>query len=144
VDRRNERRAGESLERDRQPVEVIVDDVEVARALERMRDVQRLPDPSVEGRVFGVAVRAHAVQLRGGLGVERRIERHVDTARVQPGGEQARRLAPRGRSRAAAVRQAIDPRIATFTQPSAGAASTVASTSSSAAVARQIDVSAAP
>ena len=46
----------------RQPVEVVVDEVELARALERVRDVQRLPDPPVERAVLLVPPWAHAVE----------------------------------------------------------------------------------
>ena len=37
-------------EGERKPVEMVVDEVEFAGALERVRDVQRLPDPAVHRR----------------------------------------------------------------------------------------------
>ncbi len=62
---RDERRVRMLFERERQPVEVVVHDVELAGARERVRDVQRLPDPSVRLRVLGVAVRDDAVEAPG-------------------------------------------------------------------------------
>ena len=47
------------VERERQPVEVVVHEVELARAVQRVRDVQRLPHPAVDAGVLGVAVRRH-------------------------------------------------------------------------------------
>jgi hypothetical protein len=45
------------LERKRQPVQVVVDDVELVGARERVRDVERLPDASVSPGILRVAVR---------------------------------------------------------------------------------------
>jgi hypothetical protein len=95
MDRRHKRGVDELLERDRQPVEVVVDDVEVSRALEGVRHVQRLPNATVERRVFRVAVGTHAVQLRRGLRIEGGEQRHVDAARVEATGEQSGDSLPR-------------------------------------------------
>ena len=62
VDRRHQRRPGEAGEGQRQPVEVAVDEVELARALEAVGDVQRLPDPAVERAVLLVRPLGDAVE----------------------------------------------------------------------------------
>ena len=49
-------------EGERQPVEVVVDQVELGRAAERVRDVHRLPDAAVELGVLRVRPRADAVE----------------------------------------------------------------------------------
>ena len=52
--------------REGQPVELVVHEIEVGREIERMRDVQRLPDPAVHARVLGIAVRHDRFEVRRG------------------------------------------------------------------------------
>ncbi len=142
MDRRDQRSLRERLERERQPVEVVVDDVELVGALERMGDVECFPDSAVDGRVLRVAGGADAVELRRRLRVEGREERHVDAARVEPGGDQPGDTLPRP-----VVTRRCPPRDRAENrdfQLTVVALSTASSTSSNFAVARQIEVSAAP
>ena len=95
MDRRDERRAREAVEREREPVEVVVDEIELARSPERMRHVQRLPHATVERVVLGVAVGTDAVELRRRLGIERGEQRHVDTLGLEAGGDEPGHALPR-------------------------------------------------
>jgi hypothetical protein len=90
VDGRHQGHAQLLGEGERQPVQMAVHQVESGRRRERVRDVQRLPDAAVHRRVVGIAVRGHAVEGRGGHGVERREEGDVDPAPDEPLGQQAR------------------------------------------------------
>jgi hypothetical protein len=83
MDRRQERRLDVLRERERQPVEVVVDEIELAGAAERVRDVQRLADAAVEPWIFRIAGGANAVERRRCERVERREERDVYAARDQ-------------------------------------------------------------
>ena len=73
---------------------MVVDEVEFARTLERVRDVQRLPDPAVHRGILRVAGGANAVEGGGRHRIECREQRHVDTARDQPVREQTGDLFP--------------------------------------------------
>jgi hypothetical protein len=81
-------------ERQRQPIQVVVNELELARALERVGARAGLADAPVDASLFRVARRRNAVQLRARERVERREQRDVDAARHQPFGEQARHLLP--------------------------------------------------
>ncbi len=81
-------------EGERQPVEVVVHQVELGRAGERVRDVHRLPDPPVEGGVLGVRSRDDAVQGGGGDGVEGGEQGDLVAAGHQPLGQQPGDLLP--------------------------------------------------
>ena len=107
VDRRHERGVDEAREGERHEVGLVVDEIELARALEDVSDVEQLPDLGVDGRVLGVGTRAHAGERAGRERVERREQRDVDAAGDERLGEQAgdelpgavvaRRRAPRDR-----------------------------------------------
>ena len=94
MNRRDHRCSPLSCECEGQPVEVVVDQVELGRARERVCDMQRLPDPAIHPCLPFVADRAHAIEVRGSLRVERGEERHVDAARDEPLCDQARDLLP--------------------------------------------------
>ena len=94
VNRGDERRPDVGGEGEGQPVEVVVDEVEVAGARQRVGHVERLPDAPVHRGVFGVALGADPVEGRRGLRIERREQRHVDAPRDQSLREEARDLFP--------------------------------------------------
>ena len=85
-----------------------MDQVELGRAAERVRDVERLPDAPVDVVVLLVGPLADAVEPREGDRVQRGEQRDVDAALREPVGQQprhelprpvvARRRAPRDRS----------------------------------------------
>jgi hypothetical protein len=62
---RDERRLKTSSEGDWKPVQMAVDKVEFARTLERVRHVQRLPDPAIHRGILGVTRGANAVEDGG-------------------------------------------------------------------------------
>ncbi len=62
---RDERRPKIPSEGERKPVEMVVDEVEFARTLERVRDVQRLPDPAIHRGILRVTGGANAVEGGG-------------------------------------------------------------------------------
>jgi hypothetical protein len=76
------------------PIEVVVDQVEIARAGKRVSDVECFPDAAIHRRILGVASGADPVENRRGLRVERREERHVDTSCDQSLCEETRHLLP--------------------------------------------------
>lgn len=90
-----QRRAAVIRERQWQPVEMVVDDVEVTRARQGMRDVQRLGHPAVRGRIVGVPPFAHAVEPGRGDRIQCREECHVHARGCEAVGEQTRHLLPR-------------------------------------------------
>ena len=63
-----------------QEVEVVVDEVELVRLLEDLRDVQPLPDLGVEGAVFLIAGGGDRLQAGCGQGVRGGEQGDVDTA----------------------------------------------------------------
>ena len=92
---RQHRRVAEIGQRQRQPVHLIVQQIEVRRGAQRGRDVQRLPHAPVHGSVLRVATRADAAQNRTCLRVQGREQRHLDAARYQALGQQAGDELPR-------------------------------------------------
>ncbi len=95
MDGRHHRRPRVLAEGERQPVEVVVHQVELARPGQCVRDVQRLPDPAVQLGILRVAVRADAVESGRRHRVERGEERDIDSSRDQPLGQQAGDRLPR-------------------------------------------------
>ncbi len=79
----------------RHEVGLVVDQVELAGALEQMGDVQRFPHLGVERLVLRIAARHDAIELAGGHAVERREQGDVDAARDQRLGQQAGDQLPR-------------------------------------------------
>jgi hypothetical protein len=69
VDGHDYRGVREAGVRQGQEVEVVVDEVELFRLLEDLRDVQPLPDLGVEGAVFLVTGGGDGPQVGGGQGV---------------------------------------------------------------------------
>ena len=108
VDRRHHRRLHQPRECERHEVGLVVNEVELAGALEDMGDVEHLPDLGVDGRVLGIGRRADTGELARGPAIQRGEQRDVDAARDQRLGQQAgdqlprtivaRRRAPRDRS----------------------------------------------
>src|SRR5438105_9887609 len=84
---------------------MVVDDVEAARLLERIRDMERLPYLWIEGGVFLQGSRTDSVETSLRDAVRRSEQRHVDTTldesfreeghHALPGAVVARRYAPR-------------------------------------------------
>ena len=95
VDGRDHRRPRVLAKCERQPVEVVMDKLELARSGQRMRDVQRLPDPAVHLGVLRVAVRADAVENRRRHRIERGEKCDIDSSRDKPLSEQAGDRLPR-------------------------------------------------
>ena len=95
VDRGDHRRRDEIAVRERQEVEPVVDDVELASALEHGRDVQALCDLGVDRLVLRPARRRGRVQPGRGDRVCSGEQRDVMTGGHQPLGEQRRELLPR-------------------------------------------------
>ncbi len=62
MNRGEQRSAAAAGERQRKPVEVVVDEIELSGTTQRARDVHRLPHPSVDGRVVRVPARADPVK----------------------------------------------------------------------------------
>ena len=94
VDRRHHRRLHQPREGERHEVGLVVNEVELARALEDMGDVEHLPHLGVDGGVLGIGRRAHAGQLARRLAVLGGEQGDVDAARHQRLGQQARHQLP--------------------------------------------------
>ena len=94
VDRRHDRRLHQPREGERHEVGLVVNEVELARALEDMGDVQHLPHLGVDGRVLGIGRRADAAQLARRQAVLGGEQGDVDAARHQRLGQQARHQLP--------------------------------------------------
>ena len=95
VDRRHDRGVDQAAVGQRQEVEAVVDHVELARALEHRRDVQRLPDLRVQRRILGVAGRRRADEASGRDRVGGGEQGDVDSSPDQPLGQQRGELLPR-------------------------------------------------
>ena len=78
----------------REEVEVVVDEVELAGPLEDLRDVQRLPDLGVDRRVLLVADGADRMQAGAGQRVAGSEQRDVHPSADQTLGEQRDHLLP--------------------------------------------------
>ena len=63
MDRRHHRRLHQPREGERHEIGLVVNEVELARALEDMGDVEHLPHLGVDGGVLGIGRRADAGQL---------------------------------------------------------------------------------
>ena len=79
------RRRAELGEGQRQPVEVVVHQVELARPVERVGDVQRLPDPAVQLRVLGVRHCGHTPSSVAAVTESRGGEQGDVDAEARPG-----------------------------------------------------------
>ena len=95
VDRGHDGRIDQPAVGQRQEVEVVVDQVELAGPLEDLRDVQALPDLGVERVVFGIRARARSDQRRLRDRVGRREQRDRDAASDQALGQQRHHALPR-------------------------------------------------
>ena len=95
VDRRHHRRLHQPREGERHEIGLVVNEIELARALEDMGDVEHLPHLGVDGRVLGIGRRAHAGERARGLAVLGGEQGDVDAARHQRLGQQARDQLPR-------------------------------------------------
>ena len=95
MDRGDHRCRDEIAVRERQEVEPVVDDVELAGALEHRGDVQALCDLGVDRRILRPARRRGGMQAGRGDRVCSGEQRDVMAGRHQPLGEQRRELLPR-------------------------------------------------
>ena len=95
VNRRHDRGVDQAAVGQRQEVETVVDHVELARAFEDRRDVQRLPDLRIQCRILGVAGRRRADEASGRDGVGRGEQGDVDSSPDQALGQQRSELLPR-------------------------------------------------
>ncbi len=95
VDRGDDRRLDQAAVRERQEVEVVVDQVELRCALEHRGDVQALPHLGVELRVLRVPGGDRADQRRGRQRVGGGEQRDVHAARDQPFRQERDELLPR-------------------------------------------------
>ena len=95
VDRGHDRRLDERAVRERQEVEVVVDQVELVGPLEHRRDVQAFPDLGVEPGVLGVAGRCGADEARRSQRVSRREQGDVDPPGHEALRQQRDELLPR-------------------------------------------------
>ena len=95
VDRRHQRRLHQPREGERHEIGLVMNEVELARALEHMGDVKHLPHLGVDAGVLRIGRRADAGELRRGRAVLRGEQRHVDAARHQRLGQQAGHQLPR-------------------------------------------------
>ena len=94
VDRRHDRRLHQPRESERHEVGLIVNEVELARALEDMGDVEHLPHLGVDGGVLGIGRRADAGELARRQAILGGEQGDVDAARHQGLGQQARHQLP--------------------------------------------------
>ena len=94
VDGGDDRRVDQAREGERHEVGLVVDEIELARALEDMGDVEQLPDLGVDGRVFRVGTRTDARERGRRDRVGGGEQRDVDAARDERLGEQARHELP--------------------------------------------------
>ena len=81
-------------EGERHEIGLVVNEIELACALEDMGDVEHLPHLGVDGGVLGIGRGAHAGQLARRLAVLGGEQGDVDTARHQRLGQQARHQLP--------------------------------------------------
>jgi hypothetical protein len=95
VDRRHDRRGDQAAVGERQIVEAVVDQIELAGTLERSGDVQRLPDLRVQCRVLCIPRRCRADQACARDRVRGGEQRDVDPACDQPFGQERGELLPR-------------------------------------------------
>ncbi len=95
VDRRHHRRLHQPREGERHEIGLVVNEVELARALEDMGDVEHLPHLGVDAGVLGIGRRADAGELARGRAVLRGEQGDVDAARHQRLGQQAGHQLPR-------------------------------------------------
>ena len=95
MDGRHHRGPRMLAEGQRQPVEVVVHQLELTRPGQCVRYVQRLPDPAVQSGVLSVAMRADTVEDGRRHRIERREQGDVDPPGDQPLREQAGDRFPR-------------------------------------------------
>ena len=91
---RDERRTAMLREGEGEPVEVTVNEVELAGPRQGVRDVHGLGDPAVRRGIVGVSLRAYAVEPSRGNRIQGRKQCHVDPCSHQPVREQTRDLFP--------------------------------------------------
>ena len=94
VDRRHHRRLHQPRESERHEIGLVVNEVELARALEDMGDVEHLPHLGVDGGIFGIGRRADTGELARRPAIQRSEQSDVDAARHQRLGQQARHQLP--------------------------------------------------
>jgi hypothetical protein len=94
VDRRHHRCLHQPREGERHEIGLIVNEVELGRALKDMGDVEHFPHLGVDGGIFGIGRQADAGQLARRLAVLRGEQGDVDTARDQRLGQQAAHQLP--------------------------------------------------
>jgi hypothetical protein len=113
VDRRHHRRRDQIGEGVRREIGLVVDQVELAGALEDAARDARFPHLGVDRRIFLIAARHHAGERAARDRILRGEQGHVDAARDQRLGEQAGHQLPRPIGRGG-VRHAIGASIAIF------------------------------
>ncbi len=95
VDRRQDGRLDEPAVGQRQEVEAVVDEVELAGPLEGVRDVEALGHLRLDVRILGVRASDDGRETARGRRVGGREEGHVDAPGNEPFGQQRRELLPR-------------------------------------------------